>query len=49
MEGDNLKLALRDAGKLIRKKLKTEASKDGFKASGKLGKSFRYRVIANAH
>tara|TARA_R110000764_G_scaffold159358_1_gene247049 strand:+ start:1536 stop:2045 length:510 start_codon:yes stop_codon:yes gene_type:complete len=47
MEGDNLKLALRDAGKLIRKKLKTEASKDGFKASGKLGKSFRYRVIAN--
>ena len=47
MEGDNLKLALRDAGKLIRKKLKTEASKDGFKASGKLNKSFRYRVIAN--
>ena len=47
MEGENLKLALREVGKLVRGKLKSEASKDGFKASGKLDKSFRYRVIKN--
>ena len=47
MKGENLKLALREAGKLIKGKLKSEASKDGFKASGKLDKSFRYRVIKN--
>ena len=47
MEGKNLKLALREVGKLIRKKLKSGAKKDGFKATGDLDKSFRYRVIKN--
>lgn len=47
MENKNLKEALKNAGKLIKGKLKTEASNDGFKASGNLDKSFRYRVIAN--
>ena len=44
MERDNLKLALREVGKLIRKNLKQEAKNDGFKASGKLDRSFAYRV-----
>ena len=47
MEGENLKLALREVGKLIRKNLKQEAKNDKFKASGKLDRSFRYRVEDN--
>lgn len=47
MEGENLKLALREVGKLIRKNLKQEAKNDGFKASGKLDESFKYRVEDN--
>ncbi len=47
MEGENLKLALREVGKLIRRKLKAGAKEDGFKATGNLDKSFRYRVIKN--
>jgi hypothetical protein len=47
MEGENLKLALREVGKLIRKNLKQEAKNDKFKASGNLEKSFRYRVEDN--
>ena len=47
MEGENLKLALREVGKLIRKNLKQEAKKDEFKASGDLDRSFRYRVEDN--
>ena len=47
MEGENLKLALREVGKLIRRKLKAGAKEDGFKATGNLDKSFRYQVIKN--
>ena len=47
MEGENLKLALREVGKLIRKNLKQEAKNDEFKASGDLDRSFRYRVEDN--
>jgi hypothetical protein len=47
MEGENLKLALREVGKLIRKNLKQEAKNDKFKASGKLDSSFKYRVKDN--
>ena len=47
MEGENLKLALREVGKLIRKNLKQEAKNDKFKASGELDRSFRYRVEDN--
>ena len=47
MEGENLKLALREVGKLIRKNLKQGAKDDKFKASGKLDASFRYRVEDN--
>jgi hypothetical protein len=52
MEGENLKLALREVGKLIRKSLKQNAlnppnGKKGFKASGKLDRSFKYRVENN--
>jgi len=47
MEGENLKLALREVGKLIRKNLKQEAKSDEFKASGKLDASFKYRVEDN--
>lgn len=47
METTNLKLALREVGKLIRKNLKEGAKNDGFKASGKLDKSFKYRVEDN--
>ncbi len=47
MEGENLKLALREVGKLIRKNLKQEAKNDKFKASGDLDRSFRYRVEDN--
>ena len=47
MEGDNLKKALKEVGKLIKKNLKIEAREDKFKASGKLDSSFKYRVIEN--
>jgi hypothetical protein len=47
MEGENLKLALREVGKLIRKNLKQEAKNDNFKAFGKLNDSFKYRVEDN--
>ena len=40
MEGENLKLALREVGKLIRKNLKQEAKNDKFKASGDLDRFF---------
>ena len=45
MEGENLKASLKEVGKLIKAKLKEGAKSDGFNASGKLDKSFRYRVI----
>jgi len=45
MENNNLKKALKDAGKLIKSKLKAGAKDDGFSATGKLDKSFKYRVI----
>lgn len=47
MENKHLNEALNEAGKLIKTKLKVAASKDGFKASGKLDKSFDYSVVAN--
>ena len=47
MEGENLKLALREVGKLIRKRLKQGAKDDEFSASGNLDKSFKYRVKDN--
>ena len=47
MEGENLKLALREVGKLIRKKLKKGAKDDEFSASGDLDRSFKYRVEKN--
>jgi len=47
MEGENLKLALREVGKLIRKRLKQGAKDDKFSASGNLDKSFKYRVKDN--
>ena len=52
MEGENLKLALREVGKLIKKSLKQNAlnppdGKKGFKASGDLDRSFKYRVEGN--
>ncbi len=47
MEGENLKLALKEVGKLIKSKLRKGAKDDDFTASGKLDKSFKYRVIEN--
>jgi len=47
MKDKHLNEALHEAGKLIKTKLKVAASKDGFKASGKLDKSFDYSVVAN--
>ena len=47
MEGENLKLALREVGKLIKKNLKQAAKDDKFSASGDLDKSFKYRVEDN--
>tara|TARA_R110000822_G_scaffold179839_1_gene319644 strand:+ start:589 stop:1125 length:537 start_codon:yes stop_codon:yes gene_type:complete len=47
MEGENLKLALREVGKLIRKNLKQSAKDDEFSASGNLDRSFKYRVEKN--
>lgn len=47
MEGENLKLALREVGKLIRKNLKQKFKEKDFYASGNLDKSFKYRVKDN--
>lgn len=47
MENKHLNEALNEAGKLIKSKLRVTASDDGFKASGKLDKSFDYSVVAN--
>ena len=47
MEGENLKLALREVGKLIRKNLKQKFKEEDFYASGNLNKSFKYRVEDN--
>jgi len=47
MENKHLNEALSEAGKLIRTKLRVAASEDGFKASGRLDKSFDYSVVAN--
>jgi hypothetical protein len=47
MEGENMKLALREVGKLIKAKLRQGAKDKGHKATGKLDKSFKYRVVAN--
>ena len=47
MEDKHLNEALNEAGKLIKTKLKVAASEDGFKASGRLDKSFDYSVVAN--
>ena len=47
MEGENLKLALREVGKLIRKNLKQKFKEKDFYASGDLDKSFKYRVQDN--
>jgi hypothetical protein len=47
MENKHLNEALNEVGKLIKSKLRVAASEDGFKASGKLDKSFDYSVVAN--
>ena len=47
MEGTHLNEALNEAGKLIKSKLRVAASDDGFKATGRLDKSFDYSVVAN--
>lgn len=47
MENVHLNTALNEAGKLIKEKLKSAASADGFKASGELDKSFGYIAAAN--
>ena len=47
MENVHLNTALNEAGKLIKEKLKSAASSDGFKASGELDKSFGYSAAAN--
>ena len=47
MENIHLNTALNEAGKLIKEKLKSAASADGFKASGELDKSFGYSAAAN--
>jgi len=47
MENKHLNEALNEAGKLIKSKLRVAASEDGFKASGRLDKSFDYSVVAN--
>jgi len=47
MNNKHLNEALNEAGKLIKSKLRVAASEDGFKASGKLDKSFDYSVVAN--
>ena len=47
MEGENLRLAVKEVGKLLKSELKKAAKADGFKASGNLNKSFKYRVKKN--
>lgn len=47
MENPNLNIALKEAGKLIKTKLRTAAINKGHKATEKLDKSFRYNVVAN--
>ena len=47
MENKHLNEALNEAGKLIKSKLRVSAVNDGFKATGKLDKSFDYSVVAN--
>ena len=47
MEDTNLNKALKEAGELIKSKLKVAAVNDGFKATGNLDKSFDYSVVAN--
>ena len=47
MKNKHLNEALNEAGKLIKSKLRVAASEDGFKASGKLDKSFDYSVVAD--
>jgi hypothetical protein len=47
MENKHLNEALHEAGKLIKSKLRVAAANDGFKATGKLDKSFDYSVVAN--
>jgi hypothetical protein len=47
MEDTNLNKALKEAGELIKSKLKVAAVNDGFKATRKLDKSFDYSVVAN--
>ena len=47
MENKHLNEALNEAGKIIKSKLRVAASEDGFKASGRLDKSFDYSVVAN--
>tara|TARA_R100000951_G_scaffold58653_1_gene49312 strand:+ start:1518 stop:2000 length:483 start_codon:yes stop_codon:yes gene_type:complete len=47
MENKHLNEALNEAGKLIKSKLRVAASEDGFKATGRLDKSFDYSVVAN--
>jgi hypothetical protein len=47
MENKHLNEALNEAGKLIKSKLRVAASEDGFKASGRLDKSFDYSVVAD--
>lgn len=47
MKNKHLNEALNEAGKLIKSKLRVAASEDGFKASGKLDRSFDYSVVAD--
>ncbi len=47
MENPNLNIALEEAGKLIKTKLRIAAINKGHKATEKLDKSFRYNVVAN--
>jgi hypothetical protein len=47
MDSTNLNTALKEAGELIKSKLRVAAANDGFKATGKLDKSFDYSVVAN--
>ena len=47
MENKHLNEALNEAGKLIKSKLRVAAAEDGFKATGKLDKSFDYSVVAS--
>jgi hypothetical protein len=46
MNNDNLNNALKNAGKLIKNKLRVAALNKGHKATGKLDKSFDFSVVA---